>query len=157
MRVLTADARARAAALEADVARACGRSNFFDIRRGDTISYSGNAHELIKPNGPENEPITAIIKSNTGKTKKVQYTSVRPLGIPHPTLAVPMMGDVLDRRFILADRDDKVCAGIAICTLHDFSVNVHIHEANIQMNRWIPLWQPQEGAPVRVKKQLQDH
>ena len=157
MRVITADARARDAALEADVTRACGRSTFFDIRPGDTVSYSGNAHELIELNGPENEPITAIIKSNTGKTKKVQYTSLRPLGIPRPALSIPMIGDVPDHRFILADRDDEICAGIAICTLDDFSIKVHIHEANIQMNRWVPLWQPQEGTPIRVKKQPKDH
>ena len=68
-----------------------------------------------------------------------------------------MIGDVPDHRFTLADRNDEICARIAICTLDDFSIKVHIHEANIQMNRWVPLWQPQEGAPIRVKKQPKDH
>ena len=73
MRVLNAGTRARDAALEADVAHACGRSTFFDIRPGDTASYSGNAHELIELNGPTNEPITAIMKSNTGKKEGAIY------------------------------------------------------------------------------------
>ena len=56
-----------------------------------------------------------------------------------------------------AGRDDEICAGIVIYTLDDFRIKVHIQEANMQMNRWVPLWQPQEGAPIRVKKQPKDH
>jgi hypothetical protein len=146
------DERSRSAVLDADVVRACGRATIFDIRPGDTVSYKGVTHTLTDMNGPTNEPITATIQAENGTQRKVQYTALRPLGMARPTINIPLISEVPDLKFVLADENGVITGGIVQSTLDNFTLKVHTHEANCQMNRWLPLWVVPGNTPTRSKK-----
>jgi hypothetical protein len=146
------DERSRSAVLDADVVRACGRATIFDIRPGDAVSYKGVTHTLTDMNGPTNEPITATIQAENGTQRKVQYTALRPLGMARPTINIPLISEVPDLKFVLADEDGVITGGIVQSTLDNFTLKVHTHEANCQMNRWLPLWVVPGNTPTRSKK-----
>ena len=142
-----ADHRSREAAAEADVQRHGSRATLFDLRPGDKVSYAGNSHDLVELTGPDDGPISAMVRDPNGKLKKVQYTQIRPLGVSRPVISLPLIGVVAEMRFVLADRDDEICAGKVLRTLDDFSVKVHLYEANVQMSRWLPLWSRVDHEP----------
>ena len=145
--------RARRNVLYRDTKVAASRVTQFDLRKGDRVSYDGNAFELVTdpshdPGGEGPVQIRDLAPPHGIKT--VMYDALSPTGTPRPVLELPKQLDTSVGNFAFFQVDNEVFGGVIIA---ETDTVIHIQEyvstASNKRQSWLPMWNLPSGKIIR--------
>ena len=100
----------------------------FQLAVGDEVSYDGTLHKIRSVNGPPGEAITSTIQSkDSGKTRKVRVSELRPTATPRPTTFLTRE-ELNHGDFVFYEGEEEVRGGRITSNDDDDAIIVHIFE-----------------------------
>ena len=126
----------------------------FQLSVGDEVSFDGALHNIRSVNGPPGEAITSTIQSKeSGKTRKVRVSELRPTATPRPTTFLAReslnYGD-----FVFYEDEEEVKGGRITSNDDEDAIVVHIFQGTAgTLAMWLPAWTNKKSEHKRAKKQ----
>ena len=126
----------------------------FQLSVEDEVSFDGNLYKIKSVNGPPGEAVTSTIENKeSGKTRKVRVSELRPTATPRPTTFLEREG-LSQGDFIFYEGEEEVRGGRVTNNDDDDVVIVHIFEGTAgSLTIWLPTWANKKSERKRAKKQ----
>ena len=126
----------------------------FQLSVEDEVSFDGNLYKIRSVNGPPGEAVTSTIENKeSGKTRKVRVSELRPTATPRPTTFLEREG-LSQGDFIFYEGEEEVRGGRVTNNDDDDVVIVHIYEGTAgTLTIWLPTWANNKSERKRAKKQ----
>ena len=126
----------------------------FQLSVEDEVSFDGNLYTIKSVNGPPGEAVTSTIESkDSGKTRKVRVSELRPTATPRPTTFLERE-ELSHGDFVLYEGGEDVRGGRVTNNDDDDVIIVHIFEGTAgTLSIWLPTWANKKSEQKRAKKQ----
>ncbi len=146
-RMMQKEQRSRQSVLHRDHENESKAVTRFDLRPGDSASWSTQPVTIISTEGDQGSAITAIVKLADGNTKKVKFEELRPLGTDRKAHTIPRATTLSMGAFVFYEEDGMTFTGEVVgiqaesCTVHDWA------PAETNTKKYLPLqWKLKGGA-----------
>jgi hypothetical protein len=123
-----------------------------DMQVGDMVSHEGKKVKIEALHGEPDRPVTATVRTDLGKEKRVRFAELR---IPAASVPVKMLPKVIQLGdFVLWHDQDGALRGGTMLSMRDTVFTVWAREQDTGMGKsWLPTWTDKDGLIVRAKAQ----